>query len=201
MTAPRNGTRILRAILLIAPIALWPATAAADTGVPMLAVLWPLSWLAFPAIVLLEAIVAKRVLELPTKDSLLLALSANAWSTLLGIPLAWLACLFVEIVAGIFFGVTGLHPKGLGELIAAPFFAAWLPPFGGAEKAWWVYAAAALLCVPSFLASVYIETNVASRRVPEESARRWAWRANALTYGLGVLTLVAAAVLSASPSR
>lgn len=193
--------RRLAAILLVVPIALWPAAAAADTGVPMLAVLWPLSWFAFPIIVLIEAIVAKYVLELSAKDSLLLALSANAWSTFIGIPLAWLACLVVEIFAGVLFGAAGLRPNGIGQLLAAPFFAAWLPPFGGAEKTWWVYAAAALLCVPSFLASVYIETRVASRRVPEESARRWARRANGLTYGLAVLALVVAAVVSASRSR
>jgi len=189
------------AVLLAVPVALWPAAAAADTGVPMLAVVWPLSWLAFPVIVLLEAVVAKRVLALSTKDSLALALSANAWSTFLGIPMTWIACVGIEIAAAVVFGATGIRPGRIGGAILAPFFAAWLPPFGGAEKTWWVYGAAAFLCVPFFFASVYIETRVASRRVPKDDARRWALRANALTYGLALLGLAVATVLALSRSR
>jgi hypothetical protein len=200
----KSERRILWPTLAVAAVALWPSAVAADTGLPMLAVMWPLSWLAFPIIVVLEAVVAKHVLALSKKDSFLLALSANAWSTLIGIPLTWAALVVVEMLAILavsLLGATMPAPGPIGRVIAAPFFAAWLPPLGGAERRWWVYGAAAFLCLPFFFASVHIETKVASRWVPEVDARRWAQRANALTYGLAVLGLLVSMALSLSRSR
>ena len=46
-----------------------PATAQADAGLPMLVLLWPLSWIAFIPVVIIEAWIAKRILGLMWKQA------------------------------------------------------------------------------------------------------------------------------------
>jgi hypothetical protein len=77
-----------------------------------------------------------------------------------------------------------------------PFYAAWLPPFRDAPS-WLVPAAGAVLCVPFFLASVWIERNVAQRFAGLHSGavRRWAWWANVASYSVIASTLTILALV------
>ncbi|WP_437807157.1 hypothetical protein [Sorangium sp. So ce1078] len=64
-------------------------------------------------------------------------------------------------------------------------------------KASWILPAdGAVLCVPFFFASVWIEARSAGRRVPAAQALRWARRANAVTYGFFLALLLLAALMS-----
>lgn len=84
----------------------------------------------------------------------------------------------------------------LQRWVEMPFYAAWLPPFRDMEQ-WVVPAAGALLCLPFFFASVWVERTVARRfsAFPRTELQRWAWRANLLTYSLVAAGLAIAALL------
>lgn len=169
---------------------LWPRLALANAGVPMLAVVWPSSWVLFIPVCLVEAAVAHRIMHLPVVESVKLAVIANAWSTFVGIPVTWLALFLVELVGGAAVALTGVE-LGPAGMILAPLGAPWLGP--GARQ-WHVYGAAALLCIPFMLVSIHVERWSASKRVPAERARRWARAANTVTYLPIIVTLVGLAV-------
>lgn len=60
--------------------------ALADVGLPMLVVAWPTAWILFVPVVLVEALVARKMLSLSARDALKLSLVANTWSTLSAFP-------------------------------------------------------------------------------------------------------------------
>src|SRR5512139_2297480 len=108
-------------------IALTPSYARADVGIPMLAFAWPAAWLTLPPVVLIEGIAARRMLGLSYKEGLLLSLRANAWSTFVGIPVAWVVMLGIEMLAGLLLSTlpSTVLSESAFQLLAAPFFAAW----------------------------------------------------------------------------
>lgn len=164
--------------ILLGLLLIWPSTAHADTGLPMLVVVWPWAWMAFIPVCIVEALIAKRLLRLPLVQCAKLSLVANAWSTLVGIPLTWLLLLVVEIAGGI--GLSRFQPKpGLVLTLFAPVAAPWLGP---SIRSWHVYAAAAFLCIPFMLVSIQVERWSVAKHVPREDARRWALVANLATY-------------------
>jgi hypothetical protein len=69
-------------------VATWltSSAAVANTGVPMIGIMWPGSWLLFPIVVLIEGLVARRMLHLDYRTALVVSAKANAWSTFIGIP-------------------------------------------------------------------------------------------------------------------
>jgi len=131
---------------------------------------WQANWVLLIPIVLVEGVVARRVLSLPLGRCFKISVVANLVSTAIGIPLVWLDAL-VEAV------------------MAIPIAPAWIRPSGGG---WWVGAATLLaLCVPCFFASVYVERWVARKLVAPELHPRvdsWSWRANLISYS-GILLL------------
>lgn len=66
---------------------LLPRLAIADTGIPMLALAWPVAWCLLPAVILSEAYFARRELGLAWGASVRLSAIANLISTFAGIPL------------------------------------------------------------------------------------------------------------------
>ena len=162
----------------------------------MLALVWPASWLLFVPIVLVESYVGARVLSLSYWKALKLVGLANLVSTLLGIPMTWLALTLVRclIPANVIGDDANLH-----NLLVVAFAAPWLDP-GAAESTWMVSTAALVLCIPFFLVSVWMEGSVVGRFAPEsisDKAFRWSWRANLATYvpiwiGLLVVACMAA---------
>jgi hypothetical protein len=144
----------------------------------MLAVVWPPAWLLFVPVCVVEALIAKRVLALPLVQCAKLSLVANAWSTLVGIPLTWLALVLIEIAGGAAISVSGARPN-FNWIVLAPLSAPWLGP---GIRPWHVPAAAAFLCIPFMLASIQVERWSAAKRVSGQEARRWAYIANLTTY-------------------
>lgn len=187
-----RGPHLLLCSVLATLVVVWPNYARADAGVPMLALVWPSAWALFVPVCLIEALVARRLLVLPFLQSAKLSFFANAWSTLVGIPLTWLALVLVEVAAGA--ASSYLQPKpGHASLLLSPIFAPWLGP---GARSWHVFAAAAFLCVPFMLVSIRVERWSAAKRIPHEDARRWAYIANLATYLPIVAILVALAVYS-----
>jgi hypothetical protein len=177
---------LISAIILLA----FSSVASADAGVPMLYLIWPGSWVLFVPIVVVEAIVARRLLDLAVGRSLALSAVANAASTLVGIPATWGALLLVEILAtsgGEAYGLDTVPRKILAFTVQAP----WLIPYES-DLGWLIPSAAIFLCIPFFFASVLIERFMARRMAPTcppGAVSRWSWRANLLSYSL-ILTLL-----------
>jgi hypothetical protein len=179
----------------------WPAHA--DVGIPMLALMWPPAWLLLIVIVPVEAYFARRILALDWRGALALSARANLVSTLVGIPLTWLALALVEFGTGYVIYLLRLGDGDTSPLVqravAITVLAPWLGP-GNSLSPWIVPAAAAYLCIPFFFASVFIENRVARRRLGRLGAplvRRWSWWANGFSYSVIFVVLVVAAVVSA----
>src|SRR4051794_12752404 len=176
--APRNRIGHLRLSFRIGLVLLLAPTTAvyANVGIPMLAYAWPAAWILLIPVIVLEALVARRILRANWSSSLKLAGLSNFISTLVGIPLAWGAALLVAMVASF---VKSVLPRSFPDWALFPFYAAWLPPLTD-RYLWLLPAAGAVLCIPFFLASVWIERRVAQRFAGFESTDigRWAWRAN-----------------------
>ena len=189
MDKSRNIQRIT-AILLILILILLPTVAQADAGLPMLALLWPAFWVLFIPIVIIEAWVARRIIELTWKTSLIRAGLANAASTLIGIPLTWGVLVVFEMIlprGGEAYGVDTLS----GKLIAITVQAPWLIPYES-DLDWMIPAASIVLLIPFFFTSVFIERWIFGRKnqIDKAKIKSWSWKANLLTYGLLQVALV-----------
>ncbi len=171
-----------------------PSVAVADTGIPMLALAWPTAWVTLAPVVLIEALLARRLLTLSWKESAWLSLRANAWSTLVGIPLAWLLMLAIQILGTL--GLVLLPSPGRHSpwsFAVAPLFSAWVPP---THERWPIFAAGCVLCLPFYAVSVKLEARMAETVVPREAALRWARTANRTTYALFAAGLLVAAIVA-----
>jgi hypothetical protein len=110
-------------------------------------------------------------------------------STLVGIPLAWLAMLAMEfaVMWPVSLAADKWHWKldsPVFQVVGFAVSAAWIAPF---DTYWSVPAAAALLLVPSFYASVWIERRVCYWSWPatdRAAIRRGVYLANLASYAL-----------------
>jgi hypothetical protein len=174
-----------------------PSLARADAGVPMLALIWPASWILFIPIVAIEAWIARKIVGLTVKRSILASTVANAVSTLVGIPLVWGLLVLIEAFivpkGGQALGIDSFWHRVYAVTVQAP----WLIPYES-ELHWMIPLAAIVLLVPFFFASVFLERMVFRRFCSSspELTRRWSWVANGATYcvmlsGLVVVLIVA----------
>ena len=70
----------------------------ANIGVPMIVIYWPLMVSALVPVILVEAMLIRRWVSLSTRDAFIGIAKANVFSTLVGVPLAWLAMFALEFV-------------------------------------------------------------------------------------------------------
>jgi hypothetical protein len=151
----------------------------ADTGIPMLAVVWPVMWLAFLPVVAIESLVAQKSLGLQFRRALVVTAAANAVSTLVGIPVTWFVLLGIEWMP-YFIGIPdNAHWQ---TAIAVTTQWAWISPFGNLGIT--IPIAAIVLCIPFYCVSVWVEYLVARRMVPNDfrQVRRFSWWANFWSY-------------------
>jgi hypothetical protein len=177
---------MLVCIAVLATMALvTPATA--DAGAPMLALVWPCAWVLLIPIILVEALVAVRVLRVTFPAGLKIAGIANLVSTFVGMPLTWVLLVLVQMSTG-GGGAFGTHTLPQ-KILAVTWQSPWLIA-NESELYFRAPAAAAFLCIPFFFMSVWVENFVARRSFAKEerpNVLRWAWRANLLSYGLVIL--------------
>jgi len=160
---PARLPRVLLLILLAVP-------AKADAGVPMLLVTWPGMLLALIPIVVIEAWIMRPRLELTSGKALKIAAIANLVSTVVGIPLAWLVLVGLELLSthggSASFGLSTVWQRILSVTVQAP----WLIPYE--SDLYWMVPAATLALLPAnFLASWGIEYAVIRMllRIPASS--------------------------------
>ena len=142
----------------------------ADVGIPMIYVQWPLMLCALVPVIAIEALLVRRWLPLSYKNAFAGIARANLISTVVGVPLAWLAMLALELVTllPLAFAAQKWHWRLESPLFYAVGFilgSAWVGPSRG-DSAWPIVLAAALLLIPSFYLSVWIERRSCSRSWP-----------------------------------
>ena len=170
---------------------MWPVLAFANIGIPMLALAWPVHWIAFIPIVIIESELAAKELGLPRRIAYKAVAAANTVSTIVGIPAAW-AVMFVSTIA-VGMSLSLVLPnaelqKGMYYALF-PLMSAWLGP---TENTWLIYLAFVCLALPMWYGSVIIESWVMSRllrNIEPKNIRRTALRFNTITYAL-ILTAV-----------
>ena len=187
--------RELRAATFFCWLLLVPAVARADAGIPMLMLAWPAYILGLIPVILIESFIGTKDLGVSWGEVLPVAAIGNAVSTVVGIPLTWLAMLAIEFVVG--YGAGALMPDSDLQMWLFPFFVAWLPPF---DNIWLFYAAFVLLSVPFCVVSIWVERKVALKRLsshPPEAVRRWVTHANIWSYSLLVACAIVVPVMGA----
>lgn len=167
----------------------------ANAGVPMLGVTWGMAWFTLIPVVFIESLVALKSLGIGFRRSLVVTGSANIASTLVGIPLTWIA---LAVLQGVLGGGRWM-PVGTPwqKILAVSSQPAWLAPYEH-ELGWMIPGAALILCIPFYFASVFIEYLVICRMVTcqRRQVMRFCWLANLATYSL--IAIFWGAILAAS---
>jgi hypothetical protein len=164
-------------------------------GVPMIFITLPGMVVALLPIIAVETLVLVTRLALPSRTILKAAAASNAISTLIGIPVAWLMLVVLQI------GTGGGNAYGIStpitKFLAVTWQAPWLIPYES-DLDWMVPAASAVLLLPFFLASLSIELRVNRWMLPDAERSRLraaTWDANLVSYVL--LAVIVAAWLAA----
>lgn len=159
-----------RVIAIVTLLVLIPKPSFANAGIPLIAVFLPPLWLALPLVIVVEAIVLGRSLDVSFWRAMPSVAIGNIASTIAGIPLFWIVVVLMQV----------LLPS-----VGVPFPAiAWLIPYE--HDLWWMLPAALIVfAVPCFLLSIAIEAPI--NRLGLSSLRsKLVWRAtlvsNAYSY-------------------
>lgn len=177
----------------------------ANIGIPMIFVQWPLMLTALIPVILVEALLIRLWLSLSYQEAFTGIAEANLLSTAIGVPLAWGIMLVVEFVMGLLLAssVNYLPWKSNSPLFEIVFFIfsiGWpLPTTENYQEL--IPIAAALLLIPCFYASVWVECRSCLRswaRYDPVLVRRAVYRTNLGSYAL--LFVLACVWISASMS-
>ena len=169
-------------------VALCCVNAHANIGIPMLAIVWPVYWVALLPIIAIEAGIAKRDLNTSWGSAWFALSTANGLSTLFGIPVVWAIFLALEFTIGgsIMEGLDWNDPTDV--VLGAVLGAAWLGP---GEPPWKIYVAFVVLAIPFCAASILIEYRVIKRMfsgVSNAQLFRTVVRGNILSYTTLIVT-------------
>jgi len=164
----------------------------ANAGVPMLALHLPVIFASLLPIILVEALVARRLLGRPLKRSLGPVAVANAVSMLAGFPLLWFCAVAGQMLVG---GGGGLGLETWWQkLYAVTVQSAWLIPYES-DLHWMIPAAGLFMLIPAFFVSVWIERIVLQRFFwrdeTRDRLRRYSFRAHLASYLLLALVWLA----------
>jgi hypothetical protein len=166
-------------------------------GIPMIVLTWPAMAILLLPVIVIEGLLCKKWLGLPTWQAVKTNAISNLASTIIGIPVAWTVMLAIEFgIIGVVSASTALQNwhSPIANVIFFLLSSAWLNPDLGVGKSAWVIPAATLvLLMPFFLVSYWIEYLVVRRMVgmPSGEASNLAYRrvrvavrnANLVTYG------------------
>lgn len=189
-----------RALLLGVLLLSLSAPASADAGVPMIFITLPAMLIALIPVIAVETAVLVRALRIPLKRCIAVTTAANLASTLIGMPLTWIALVFIQLISG---GGAGFGlSTPLQRFLAVTWQAPWLIPYDS-EMYWMVPVATLVLMIPFFFMSWWSEYLVARwilKDADRTALRRAIRNANLLSYALLAL-VVLALLLGASPPK
>lgn len=163
----------------------------ADVGIPMMFIQWPLMLFALFPVIIVEALLIRRWVQLSYRDAFIGVTKANLFSTLVGLPLAFLVIFAIQMIVLISFAsVADQHHWNLDSLQDSPFvrilgFTLGITGHPDSAAYWQIPLAAALLLIPSFYVSVWVERFICCRAWPNSdtaAVRRGVFRANLASY-------------------
>lgn len=142
----------------------------ANAGLPMLIIIWPLLWLAFIPIVLIEYSVLKKIFikEAPNRI-LFITAGANLFSTAIGIPLIYLVLLLLEMLIPGGAGTFPDLPEFWRRILSVTLQAPWLLPHES-EFYWMIPVACGVLFIPFYYMSYWVEGIIISRYMKNSCA-------------------------------
>jgi len=161
----------------------------ANIGIPLIGPAIALGWFTVIPVMLLETVIAMRLLRWRLPFALKWVSAANLFTMLLGIPVTW----FVLVFASQFTGGGGWGDGSVAGVLRGP---AWLGPGYAGDLAWAVPLGLILLCVPFFLMSWWLEYaflygfTAKGDKDAKIRIRRFAWKANFASYSLLVVLLI-----------
>lgn len=163
----------------------------ADIGVPMIFIHWPLMLCALIPVIVIESLLIRRWVPLSYREAFTGCSVANAFSTLVGVPLAWIVMFALEFIVMMPVGLAAdrWHWKldsPIFHVLGFLFSIAWLVPVER-HLHWMIPLAVALLLIPCFYASVWLESFTCRRMWPSRdvlAVSRGVFRANLASYGL-----------------
>lgn len=176
-----NNLFVPALLILLALIS--PPPCLANAGVPMMALMAVPMWGLLIVIVPFEAFLAEKILSLPRLQAHKLSATANAVSTIAGVPLTWGALVGCEMLVSQT-PLMKVQWDGPGKFIFFLITAPWLWPFGS-DMYWMAPGAALLLLVPFFFASFWTEYFTGKMLFRDEDPKKiklWAWKANCISY-------------------
>jgi hypothetical protein len=170
-----------RAILtLAASLLLISPPLFANAGLPMLMIAWPMMGAALIPIILIEWWSMRKSLPSLAPKRLFYATTlSNLFSTLVGIPLAW-----IFMVGFIFLGYRINVTIETTPILNVTLGAAWLAPTGE-QLSWMIPVALLVLLIPFFWASYWLEAFVTKRFFKQEDRRlikKAVFKANLFSY-------------------
>lgn len=177
-----------RRTFLAMTLSLFSLAAFADTGIPMLVLVWPVFGLALLPIIGIEYIILRKRLAGFTSKRLLLAASvSNITSTVIGIPLTWACLMGIQmLVPG---GGSGYAQLGTfwNYFLSVTVQSPWLMPYES-NLYWMIPVAFLVLLVPFFFVSYWIEAIVTVRLLKDKQKRlaiqKAVWVGNVCTYSM-----------------
>jgi hypothetical protein len=134
--------------LLTLVLTLIPSMAQANTGVPMIFLVFPPLTIAIVPIILVEAAVYAKSLNLSRKEAFICSLCANLISTLAGFPLLWIA------IVGVGIALSSINLFGAANFILFPV---WLEPLPNEQLLYLVPLSSFLFLVIAYFFSVFLE--------------------------------------------
>ena len=140
----------------------------ADAGVPMIVITLPGMIALLLPVIAVETVVVVRRTSLPGKKTLWATALANLASTIVGVPLTWGVLVVCEmglwLALGEFAGNRSWDSP-IFQIFVTIFSAPWLGPVE--KSGWWaVPLAAAVLLIPFFFVSVWVEQKVMEHFLP-----------------------------------
>ncbi|WP_444938922.1 hypothetical protein [Microbulbifer sp. JMSA002] len=175
-----KSSKILLAFLAL----LAPGIAYANAGVPMLFLAMPTFLVSLVPIIAIETLYISKGMTLPLVQSLKTVSISNVASTIIGIPLAWLLLVLIQLVTG-GGGVYGIDSL-MGKILAVTWQAPWLIPYEE-DLNWMIPAAGLILLIPFFFASWWSEYFISqklNKTLPSVSVKIKVRNANLITYSL-----------------
>lgn len=163
-----------------------PLVLLADAGLPMIAVTLPLMVCALIPVILIEVWVAKPKLKTSFGSSARAIAVANVVSTIVGVPIAWIVMLGVEVLEDKLADRFPTHAHhAISRMADVMFGSAWIGPPENSHD-WIVPVAAMILLVPTFFASWHIEALIVERMIEPTwpVVRKTMFKANLASYAL-----------------
>jgi hypothetical protein len=185
--------RIVLSIAAAVAVVAIPASASANAGVPMLAVVYPGMGILLIPVIVLEVVVLRRLLGASLRRTAIMVTVSNLVSTVIGVPLTWGALVGVQALTGGGGAAGPSFDTFLGKVLAVTWQAPWMMPYE-ADMYWMIPVASLVLLVPFFFTSWWIEYQLSRlfmRETEKAVLKQAVLVANLVSYAL----LVAAALV------